>query len=420
MYFSIILVKRLVKMMLLFEIKKVLSKPVNKIALLILAITLAVVSYFAVISVSYTDENGSSFSGPAAAVRLREEKNKWAGRVTEDVLKKVLQENSRINQSPEYLSTDVTQNNIAYSEKQGFSDIREMINFAFSDFQEYDYYRADKVSESEVGKLYENRIESLKTWLSSNGISERWSQAEKDYLIRQFDALDTPLYYEYSDGWRSLLEYAPTLIMFTVLIAGFLVSGIFPGEFTLKADSIYFSCRFGRDRAVRAKIGAGFVIVSAVYWIMILGYSLVVLLSLGAGGGGCAIQAGRGWKSFYNITCFQEYLLTIFGGYVGILFVLGLAMLISAKTRSAVFAVTIPFIILFVPSILTSMNILTGVLGFFPDQLLQIPSAVSSYNLLEIGVFVTGAVPVLFVLYLILYGALLPVTYRLYRKSELR
>ena len=58
MYFSIILVKRLVKMMLLFEIKKVLSKPVNKIALLILASTLAVVSYFAVISVSYTDENG--------------------------------------------------------------------------------------------------------------------------------------------------------------------------------------------------------------------------------------------------------------------------------------------------------------------------------------------------------------------------
>lgn len=86
----------------------------------------------------------------------------------------------------------MTQNNIAYSEKQGFSDIREMINFAFSDFQEYDYYRADKVSESEVGKLYENRVESLKTWLSSDGISERWSQAEKDYLIRQFDALDTP------------------------------------------------------------------------------------------------------------------------------------------------------------------------------------------------------------------------------------
>ena len=95
-------------------------------------------------------------------------------------------------------------------------------------------------------------------------------------------------------------------------------------------------------------------------------------------------------------------------------------MLISAKTRSAVFAVTIPFIILFVPSILTSMNILTRVPGFFPDQLLQIPSAVSSYNLLEIGGFVTGAVPVLFVLYLILYGALLPVTYRLYPKSELR
>ena len=418
MYFSIILVKRLVKMMLLFEINKVLSTPVNKIALLILAITLAVVSYFAIISVSYTDENGKTFSGPAAASRLREEKNKWAGYVTEDVLKTVLQENSRINQSPEYLSTDVIQNNIAFSKKQGFSDIREMINFAFSDFQEYDYYRTDSVSESEVGKLYENRVESLKTWLSSDGISERWSQTEKDYLIRQFESLDTPLYYEYSDGWRSLLEYAPTLIMFTVLVAGFLVSGIFPGEFSLKADSVYFSSRFGRNRGVRAKIGAGILLISVIYWGTMLLYTGIMLFALGVGGGSCVIQTGLGgWKSFYNITFFQKYLLSVMGGYVGSLFILSLAMLISAKTRSTVLAITVPFILTCVSPFVGRIPVLTRASSLFPDMLFRLNTEMNGFLLYRIGGNIFSQFSVILVMYLILTCVLFPLLYVLYRNS---
>lgn len=66
----------------------------------------------------------------------------WSGYITENVLRKVLEENAFINNSEEYLSKDTTENNKAYSKKQGFSDIREMINRAFCDFQKYNYYQA--------------------------------------------------------------------------------------------------------------------------------------------------------------------------------------------------------------------------------------------------------------------------------------
>ena len=99
---------------------------------------------------------------------------------------------------------------------------------------------------------------------------------------------------------------------------------------------------------------------------------------------------------------------------------MSLAMLVSAKTRSAVFAVTVPFIVLFVPSFLSSVNALSEILGLLPDQLLQISYAIGAFNLYEPGGKVTGAIPILFVLYLSLYAVMLPGTYWAYRKAEVK
>ena len=50
-----------------FELKKIFSKPVNKIVLILLVVSLCVVSYFAIGSVGYVDENGERSTGIAAA-----------------------------------------------------------------------------------------------------------------------------------------------------------------------------------------------------------------------------------------------------------------------------------------------------------------------------------------------------------------
>lgn len=404
-----------------YELKKVLSKVSSRIALVVLLTALLIVSFLAITSVSYTKSDGSSVSGTSAADSLRQEKEKWTGYITEDVLRQVITENTAVNQSPEYQSDNVTDNNIAYSRKQGFSDIRELINMAFSGFQDYDYYRVDSVTADEVGELYGKRVESLREWLYSDEISDTFTESEKQYLIQEYEKMDTPLYYTYADGWKALLEYAPTLIMLTVLVTGFLVSGIFPGEFSLKADSVYFSSRYGRNRGVRAKIAAGFCLQTALYWTTMLLYTGIVLFSLGAEGGECAVQTWLGgWKSFYNITLFQDYALTLISGYAGELFILSLSMLISAKTRSAVLASALPFIVLFVPSILSSVNVLSKLLGLLPDQLLQISTVINTFNLYQIGGIVMGAVPLLFVLYPVLFVLMLPGTYFVYSKAEIK
>ena len=407
--------------MLRFEIKKVFSKTVNKIALLILVVALLVVSFFAVNSVDYVDENGTSTSGIAAARNLRNDKNQWSGYLTDNVLSEAILKNEEIIASPEYLSKDVKENDKAYAKTQGFSDIRTIINKAFCSFNEYDYYRANSVTSDEVRNLYERRIANLTEWLNSDEIKYNFSKDEKEFLIAQYNELETPFYYEYSDGWKALLEYAPSIMMLLVLILGFLVSSIFSNEFQLKADSIFFSAKLGRNKAINAKMRAGFLIITAVYWGTMLIYSAVVLGSLGTDGANCMIQTGLGgWKSFYNITCLQDYLLTMAGGYLGSLFILTLSMLVSAKTHSTTLAVTVPFILLFIPSFFSGISVLSKGLGLLPDQLLQVSQAVNLFNLYKIGGKVVGAIPIIMILYFILYCILLPMLYSVYQKAEIK
>lgn len=230
----------MVMLMVIFELKKIFLKPINKIAVIILVATLCVVSYLAIDYVFYVDENGDRITGFAAAQALREEKSKWAGYITEDVLIKVLEENSIIVNSEGYLSNDVEESNKAYSKMQSFSDIREMINRAFGEFQKYNYYRANSVTEGEIVSFYDRRTMNLREWLNSDTQENYYSEEEKQFLIAQYEELETPFYYESADGWDALLEYSTTIVMLIVLITGFLVSGIFSDEIQLKADSIFF------------------------------------------------------------------------------------------------------------------------------------------------------------------------------------
>ena len=407
--------------MLRYEIKKCFSKTANKVGLLILTVVLIMVSYFAVTYVDYVDEDGNNRTGIIAVRSLRDMKNQWAGYITEDVLREVIVQNALVNASAEYQSNDVQENNKAYSKKQGFSDIRDMINHAFCGFREYNYYRADSVTTEEVSEFYTKRISNLEEWLYSDEAKDQFTDMEKQFLIKQYEQLEIPLYYEYADGWIALLEYAPSIIMLTVLITSFFVSGIFSNEFQLKADAIYFSTKYGRNKAVKSKVEAGGIIITIIYWVVVLLYSAIVLGILGADGANCAIQAGFGsWKSFYNITYFENYLLTMVGGYIGSLFILIISMLISAKTKSNVLSVTVPFIFVFLPSFLSGFSALTEILGLLPDQLLQMNVAIKYFNLYQFGDRVIGAVPIIMILYAVLYVLMVPILYRVYQKAEIK
>ncbi|WP_026510920.1 ABC transporter permease [Butyrivibrio sp. LC3010] len=404
-----------------FEVKKIFSRAGGKLALLLLFIILVIVSVFAVRYVDYTDENGNNTYGFQAVRLLRERKSEWSGYLTEDVFAAVIKENAAIEATPEAKSKDFHENNKAYAKKQGFSDIRDIINSSLSSFREYNYYLIDGANVDDSKYVYQRRISTLQEWLNSDEAKDRYSASQKEFFLEKYQELDTPLYYEDADGWKALLEYSQTIIMLTMLILSFLVCGIFSGEYQLKADAVFFSTAEGRRKGIRAKILAGLVMITIVYWGMVIIYSLVVLGILGTSGWNCPIQTSLyGWKSLYNITFFEDYLFTIIGGYIGNLAILFAEMLLSVITRSAVISITFPFVILFLPSFVGGIDRLSEFLGLFPDQLLQIGVAVRLFNTYEIGSKVFGALPILFISYPIIVCLMIPIIYQIYRKSEIR
>ena len=68
--------------MLKFELKKVFSKSMNKIAILLLIVITVITGIMTIDRVEYVDTNGDHSVGFAAAEKLREAKNEAVGRLS--------------------------------------------------------------------------------------------------------------------------------------------------------------------------------------------------------------------------------------------------------------------------------------------------------------------------------------------------
>ena len=404
------------KNMLLFELKKIFGKRKNKLTLVLLFAIVLIGSFLTIRDVRCYQEDGTVNFGFSAASQLKKMKNEWRGELTEDVIRQVVEENTK---NKDFAGSE----EVMLARQQSFDDIREMINQALSPEGEYDYYTADHVSQEKAAMLYEERIAKLKRELSdSEKGAKNYSKKERDFLIRQYEEFKTPLYYEYAEGWKALLDsqYLPTLMIITIVLIGFLVSGIFSDEFQYKAESVFFAARLGRSKAVAAKVEAGFLTVTLVYWSVMLLFSGIVLCVIGFDGAGCMIQTGTNWESFYNITYLQDWLLSMFGGYIGNLFILLFAMFVSVKSHSTALAVTIPFVLSCAPMFLGRVSMLTNIMNFFPDMLLRISKFLDVLLVCEVGKTVMGIYPFLIGVYLLLSILLLPVLYFNYKKVQIK
>ena len=247
------------------------------------------------------------------------------------------------------------------------------------------------------------------------------SQAEQNYLVQQYQALETPMYVDYTTGWQQFYEFSPTVIIILCLFACFLVSGIFSQEGQWKTDAIFFTTFHGRGRGVSAKVGAGLLLLTVLYWVPFLLFGGITLAFLGADGAGCPVQL-YAWKSLYNLTLGQGALLIALGGYLGTLFLGLLSMWVSAKSGSTVLAAVLPFAVIFLPALMLGdiNTLLSNILGLLPDKLLQINRDLAYFDLYQLGDSVMGAIPILLVLYTVLTLLFIPLLYKTYQHKQLK
>ena len=427
MYSFIISEKVQVTVMVRYELKKIFGSFGGKVTLVLYAAVVVLSCWLAAagelnVGSEWVNEQGSRETGPAAVKKMQAARAEWTGWLNQDMLTRAVQENARINATPQAQSNDVRQNDIAFGWKQGFDPIRELINRSYSPgFRHYDYYTADGITAIDEHTFYSNRVKLVREWLNdkSDVGESTFTQQEKDYIISQYESLQTPFYMEYHDGWYQLLENGIFIPMLGILILSFALSGIFSGEFKWKADAIYFSTTYGRTKGTSAKIKAGLLLITLLYWAGIIVYSLFTLTYLGFGGGNTVIQV-RLWKSLYNITMRQAWVLAVSCGYLGNLFLGILTMLISAKTKSAAVAVSMPFVMIFIPVILQgTVDALSTFASLMPSTLLEFYQHLSTFDLVTVFGKVFRVADLCIPLYGLLTLILIPILYREYRTKQI-
>lgn len=338
--------------MIWYEIKKILLRPSYQIALLLILV-LAGQSCFEVLygreSLCWFTEDGQEQHGYAAVKNLREARKEWSGTLDQQMLEKALAELKLFDQEGKNHPEDP---NYAFQHTQGLIHIRELLNRSYNldyvwDYK--DYFLAETIEQEQLPHFYENRITQLKNWLYDEDSAgyQRFSNQEKEYLIRNYESLETPFEVGYTAGWDQAFSASYYVILYGTLLMAFLVSGIFSNESRWRADSIYFSTELGRKNGTKAKLTAGFLLTTVVYWVVMGMVNLLVLGLLGFDGARCPIQADfHNWDRIYNITVSQRSLLALLDGYLLWLFICSMVMLVSALSGSAGLAVTVPSLLM--------------------------------------------------------------------------
>jgi len=413
-----------------FELKKIFGTLGGKIALLIYVGFLLLSCWLSATGgmgtdVSFVNDKGEHIYGPAAVQRIRAARQEWEGVLDEERIASVIQELGRIAASPEYSSDSIAERDAAYGRQEGIRPIRNMMIDAYNDsLDEYeynDYYIPESLRPEDAADFYSNRMKLLTKYLETGNGKDKFTDREKQWLIQHYADWETPMDYGYFLGWNQLLENYMLITGYGILIIGFLVTGIFTKEFRWKADAVYYSTVYGRSKATAAKIKAGFLTVTLLYWGAMLIYTLFTLCYFGFEGAGYAVQLVENyWECPYNLSCGGTYLLCVMCGYIGNLFVAFLTMYVSAKTKSAPFSVIVAFLSIFIgwmlemPEIEALENI-----TLLPDRLLVTFTHLNKLEVCDLGFTAVGALPASLLIYGVLTFAFVPMMYRAFRKKQL-
>lgn len=404
-----------------YELKKITSRISTKVTLGVFCIYLIwMIGAFYIGNEVWVTPQGEEERGMHAIHQVKEMKKEWEGPLTQEQIARVIEANASIESVEEYKTEDGGLNNVGYAKKQGFSDIRDMINQSFGGFQEYNYYTADSLSPQDAQRFYDNRMNSLKEWLNET-YSGNFTEKEKHYYISQFDKMDIPLEYQYQTGWSKTMEFMVVVIMGVVIVSCILIAPVFPQEKQTGADSVFYTCRYGRNRGIKAKMQAVFILATTLYWAAVLISSGILLGVFGTDGAGCMIQANSFWKSLYNVTNLEAYLLTISCGYIICLFMGMLTAWISAAAGSSVLPIVVSFLVIMAPALIgqwVTSGLGGKILSVLPHQLMQGTTLLRQFTVYTIGGKIVSPFQILPALYLILTAVLLPVIYLTFKRKE--
>lgn len=394
--------------MLKYELKRIFTKRINRV-LIVIGLSLAVIlSFLAATSNRFVTPQGHLETGISATRKVAVDKNRNKGLMTPQRISKLIAQDQKTFR--EYKDKDAS-DKVYGTSLQQYLDVEQLVSYILTGNEDYNPSVYLDVNPKKLLKIYKIREAKIQKLIRKNGKTEE----QRKYLKAQYDKISTPYQYEAPDSWDTMQLYVVTYSIILAVLMGVLASGVFSEEITLKADAIFFSSKHGRNKAIKIKIIAGLLTSAGIYWIGMCVFTVITLTLMGTSGSHTLMSMLNSY-TIYNVTYGQAFYIMMFAGYIANLLATTVSMLVSAIMGSPNIAICIPFFLFCIMPFVGRLGGSKGIFLLTPDQLNNFQEIMKVNQIYQIGGFVTNQLILILTIYVVVNFAFIPLIYFWYKR----
>ena len=398
------------KVMLKYELKRIFTKRLNRVLITIGLALSVILSFLAATSNRFVSPQGHLETGISATRKVVADKNRNKGLMTPKRISELITQDQRVFR--EY--KDKGESDKIYGTSiQQYLDVEQLVSYILTGNEDYNPSVYLDVNPKKLLNIYKIREAKIQKLIRQNGKTEE----QRKYLKAQYDKISTPYQYEAPDSWDTMQLYVVTYSIVLAVLMGVLASGIFSEEITLKADAIFFSSKYGRDKAIKTKISAGLITSTGIYWIGMCLFTVISLTLMGTSGSHTLMSILNSY-TIYNVTYGQAFYIMMFAGYIANLLATTVSMLVSAIMGSPNIAICIPFFLFCIMPFVGRIGGGKGIFLLTPDQLNNFQEIMKVNHIYQIGGFVTNQLALMVLIYVVVNLVLIPVIYSAYKRKS--
>lgn len=406
-----------------FECKKLLNRKFTVITIFVLILCIMALSFLIISDNSNDSVDGSYISGLKAIQANKASQAIPEGKLTnQKLLEAFHQYHTVMNNSSNYeKTTGDLKDEVYVTELEPYDNVLDLLRRNYSSTGGYDYYILSSVSDEMIDQFYEMRHTKIQELVNMYHSYGNYSQAEKEFILNKDSKIETPFYYDYTDGWNDILQRGfLTVFLLIGLAVCVIIAPIFAFEYQTGADAVVLATRFGRKRIIHAKILAGFLVTSGIFLFATAFFMVITLTAYGIQGWNASFQI-LSFTSFYNLTILQVFLRGLLLNYLIIMTVMSITMLLSSACKTSFSAVIISVLWVFVPLFIPSSKsskAFNYIINLLPAKALDTYTVFSVYDVYSIGKAVISLpiVILLFSIFIVLIA--LPLAHRSYSKHQ--
>ncbi len=373
-----------------FECKKLLNRKFTAITIFVLMLCIIALSFLIISENTHYNADGSHISGIKAIQANKASQAISEGKLSNQQMKEAFHQYQRITNNPSNYdgTTGDLEDEVYITELEPYDDVLSLLRRNYSPTGSYDYYVLSSVSDEMIDQFYEIRHTKIEEIVNMDYSYGNYSQTEKEFILNKDSKIETPFSYDYTDGWSDILTRGFfTVFLLIGLTVCVIIAPIFAFEYQTGADAVVLSTRFGKKRVIYAKILAGFLVASGIYFFATSFYMVIAFAAYGVQGWNASFQI-LSFTSFYNLTILQVFLCGLLLNYLIVMAVMSITMLLSSVCNTSFSAVIISalwvFVPLFIPSSKSS-KAFNYIVNLLPAKAFDTYTVFSVYDVYSFG-----------------------------------